>query len=248
MALQEEIEQQGNVLFKYRSYLPILLLLVGFVVYGYDRLHQQQGIGNLMLVENVAILVSLLGLLIRVITVGYTPQNTSGRNTKRQVAETLNTEGIYATVRHPLYVGNFFMYLGIAILTNNFYFIIIFILVFWLYYERIMFAEEQFLRRKFGTVYTDWAAKTNAFIPNLQHWKQANLAFSWKKVVKKEKNGLVAVFLVFFLFQIIGNYVEQGSFVLEHNWLTYATLLSGILYLILKFVKKRTNLLDETGR
>jgi hypothetical protein len=29
-----------------------------------------------------------------------------------------------------------------------------------------MFAEEQFLRKKFGALYTDWAAKTPAFIPS----------------------------------------------------------------------------------
>ena len=34
-------------------------------------------------------------------------KNTSGRNTHDQVADSLNTSGIYSIVRHPLYVGNF---------------------------------------------------------------------------------------------------------------------------------------------
>lgn len=38
-------------------------------------------------------------------------------------------------------------------------FTVIFILVYWLYYERIMFAEEQFLRRKFGEKYDEYSSK-----------------------------------------------------------------------------------------
>ena len=33
MALKEEMESQGNYLFKYRSYLPIILLIIGLFVY-----------------------------------------------------------------------------------------------------------------------------------------------------------------------------------------------------------------------
>lgn len=59
------------------------------------------------------IAVSLFGLLIRAVTIGFTPKGTSGRNTKEgQVAEVLNTKGIYSVVRHPLYLGNYFMWLG----------------------------------------------------------------------------------------------------------------------------------------
>ena len=67
---------------------------------------------------------SFFGLGIRVFTVGFTPKNTSGRNTAEQIADVLNTSGIYSMVRHPLYVGNFFMWLGIGLLTQNPYFVL----------------------------------------------------------------------------------------------------------------------------
>jgi len=102
-------------------------------------------------------LISLCGLAIRVYTVGHTPANTSGRNTAGQLAESLNTTGIYSLVRHPLYLGNFFMWLGVALLIANFWFVIAFVFAYWIYYERIMFAEEQFLRTKFGPTYVEWA-------------------------------------------------------------------------------------------
>ena len=37
---------------------------------------------------------------------------------------------------------------------------LLYMLIFTLYYERIIFAEEMFLRREFGQAYLDWAATT----------------------------------------------------------------------------------------
>ncbi|WP_277232666.1 isoprenylcysteine carboxylmethyltransferase family protein [Phocaeicola salanitronis] len=127
----------------------------------------------------------MAGTFIRIYTVGHTPVHTSGRNTAGQVADSLNTTGIYSIVRHPLYLGNFLMWFGISLLTCNGGFIIAFILAYWLYYERIMYAEEDFLRRKFGVDYLRWAERTPAFIPNFKLFKPSDLPFSWKKVAKK---------------------------------------------------------------
>jgi len=33
MALQEEFEKQGNWLFRYRSILPLIILLIGIILY-----------------------------------------------------------------------------------------------------------------------------------------------------------------------------------------------------------------------
>ena len=251
MALREEMESQGNYLFKYRSYLPIILLIIGLLVYIFGKLEvviSKQLIMNFDVFVEFALLVSLFGLAIRALTVGYTPKNTSGRNTENQVADYLNTSGMYSYVRHPLYVGNFFMYLGIAILTENLCFIISFVFAFWLYYERIMLAEERFLRNKFGDLYLEWSAKTGSFIPTFRKWKKPDLKFSWKKILKQEKNGLFAVFLVFFLFESIGKYIDEEAFITDKYWLIYGTIFSGIIYVVLRYLKKRTTLLNEEER
>lgn len=190
---------------------------------------------------------SLAGLFVRAYTVGHTPVGTSGRNTERQVADGLNTMDAYSVVRHPLYLGNCLMWLGIAMLTCNAAFVAEFALCYWLYYERIMFAEEQFLRRKFGAAYLDWAGRTPAFLPDFRHYRASGIAFSWKKVVKKEKNGVFALFLLFTLFDIIIVYWQVASVSLNLP-LYVATAISGIAYFVLKYVKSHTNLLDEQGR
>src|SRR5690625_4190690 len=145
-----------------------------------------------------AVLVSIAGLSIRLVTIGFTSKNTSGRNTTEgQVADTLNTTGIYSTVRHPLYLGNFLMWLGIALWTGNFWFIISFCLFYWVYYERIMFAEESFLRKKFGDRYLEWAEQTPAFFPSLKIIKILNVHLTGKKFSDRKKTVSLPSFLYF---------------------------------------------------
>jgi protein-S-isoprenylcysteine O-methyltransferase Ste14 len=250
MALQEEMEKQGIWLFKYRGTIPLIILVIGAILLVLKELHPEtyfiQDSTVEFYYEMFCLFVSLAGLGIRVYTVGHTPVNTSGRNTAKQVADTLNTTGIYSTVRHPLYLGNFFMWAGPALLTGNLWFIVSFCFFYWIYYERIMFAEEQFLRRSFGEVYINWAKSVPAFMPSFKNFKKPNLPFSWKKVLKKEKNGLTAVFLIFTAFDILGEIIKGET---NYNYYLIAgCLLTGVLYLVLKFLKYKTNILNEQGR
>ncbi len=250
MALQEEFEKQGLWLFRYRGGLPLIILGLGAVMYIHMKMNPET-----FFLENtpyegwyelLCLLVGLAGLGVRIYTVGHTPVNTSGRNVAEQVADSLNTTGIYSLVRHPLYLGNFLMWLGPAMLTGNLWFVIAFCLFYWVYYERIMFAEEQFLRGKFGQAYLDWSKDVPPFLPSFKHFVAPTWPFSWKKVLKKEKNGLAALFIIFFAFNYAGNYV-QGTNTFSYP-LMIACVATGVMYLILKYLKKYTGVLNEENR
>jgi protein-S-isoprenylcysteine O-methyltransferase Ste14 len=250
MALIEEMDRSGNRLFKGRSFIPLFLyaMAAGVIWIGED---------NHLPVFDVrwawaCLGISLLGQLIRVLTIGFTPKGTSGRNTSAgQVAEQLNTSGIYSTVRHPLYLGNFFMWLGIIIYVGNWWFTALCCLMYWLYYERIMFAEEHFLRNKFGHTYLDWANKTPAFWPALGSYQSANLEFSLKNVLKREYNGFFAIFLSFSLLDIMRNYTHYG-FTRWQDLITpfwhYAFVFGLVVFLVLRSLKKYTRVLEVAGR
>lgn len=249
MALQEELESQGNILFKYRGTLPLILLLIGILVYIYTKIYST-GFENVIAFQTYELIcfaVSFFGLFIRIYTIGFTPKNTSGRNTSGQLADELNTSGIYSMVRHPLYVGNFFMWLGTAMLTQNLWYIIAFVFVYWVYYERIMFAEEQFLRRKFGEIYLNWSKITPAFVLSFNNFHSPKMNFSVKKVIKKEKNGVTAIFVIFLLFRAMGDYITNKTFVTD-SWLFYITIASIVIYFIIKYTNKFTSLFEEEGR
>lgn len=250
MPLQEEMEKQGNWLFRYRGGLPFIILVIGAGIYLRTKVNPEEFFLEktiwLTYYEFFCLGVSLLGLVIRAYTVGYTPANTSGRNVKQQLADSLNSTGIYSLVRHPLYLGNFFSWAGFALLTGNFWFVLVFSLIYWIYYERIMFSEEQFLRKKFGQQYVDWAKETPAFFPNFKNFKKSPLAFSWKKVLKKEKNTLASIFLLFAVFHVSGKLIVESF---NFNWFFIVSGLTSLLiYFILRYLKKSTRVLHETGR
>ncbi len=243
MALQEELKAQGDYLFRNRSYLPLIILILGLGVYLHAEYYEIESVDKNLLSDSyefICLGICLFGLLIRVIVVGYSPKNTSGRNTKEgQIADVLNTTGMYSIVRHPLYVGNFLMWLGVAMLTENAWFIISFVGFFAFYYERIMYAEESFLRNKFGSEYLKWAQKVPTFIPSFKNYKKNIHPFNFKKVLMKEKNGLAAIFILFWFFEFAGESVENEKIVLKFDFWFYAALISLVIYLILKFLKKR---------
>ena len=243
MALREELKVQGDFLFKYRSYFPLILLVCGLGLMvlselngGPDSLNGYQ-----KWLKDPAIFVSLLGLAIRIHAVGYSGKNTSGRNTDRgQIADMLNTKGLYSVTRNPLYVGNYFMWLGIAMLTCNLWFIGIFTLIFWIYYERIVFAEEEFLRGKFGEKYLQWTTTTPIFIPYKLNWQKSDTPFLWKKVLKQEKNGFLALFLVFLLFDVLGTWIGTGEWTVDKPWLLVMCIVSAVAYVAIKLLKRYT--------
>lgn len=202
MALQEQLKQQGDFLFKHRSYFPLLFIAMALSAIAYHHQHSYTYSSTVLLIselmQSIAIYVGLFGFLIRVYTIGFTPKNTSGRNTKEgQIADELNTKGLYSLTRNPLYVGNFFMWMGTVLFTGVFWFSILFIFIFWLYYEKIILLKKFFLREKFGNNYLNWAEKTPIFIPNKLCYDHPIMAFDWKKIIIK-KNRVVHAFFSFF--------------------------------------------------
>ena len=158
MAFIHSFESEGNWLFKHRGPLPAILFIIALpAIYFTD--YVSQGETFISVINVLAITTCVIGFLIRAYTIGTTPKGTSGRNTQEQVAEQLNSTGIYSMVRHPLYLGNYLMWIGIVLFTRNVSFVMIVSLLFWIYYERIMFAEERFLERKFGDAYLTWSLK-----------------------------------------------------------------------------------------
>jgi protein-S-isoprenylcysteine O-methyltransferase Ste14 len=110
--------------------------------------------------------IALAGQAIRFITIAHVPLKTSGRNRREQVAESLNTDGMYSVVRNPLYLGNCLSWLGLAAIPCSPTLWLLVLFIFWLYHERVIFREEAFLESKFGDVFRTWAERTPVFLPS----------------------------------------------------------------------------------
>jgi protein-S-isoprenylcysteine O-methyltransferase Ste14 len=245
MALVHEFERSGNWLFKRRSWLPAGFIVIGIIVL---YLTNRQAIIFNPTAELIFLGVSLLGEAIRIYTVGYAPKNTSGRNTSAgQIADELNTTGIYSLVRHPLYIGNFFMWLGPVLFVRTPVFFVFFVLIYWLYYERIMFAEEQFLRNKFGEAYDKYSEKIRSVIPCFTGYIRPALPFSVRSVLKREYNSFVNIFIIFMVLDLFRNYFLSERLYLTPLWI-YLGIPAGIIWITIRLIYKKTSLLNDDGR
>ena len=248
MALVHSIEKNGNILFKYRGQIPVILFLMSIpTIYFTDyQLFDNNKQLDLVLLITCAVF-SFAGQVIRAIAIGTSNKHTSGRNTKEQVADALNTKGIYSTVRHPLYLGNYFMWIGIVMFTYNIWFVLVVSFLFWLYYERIMFAEERFLERKFGQDYVDWSMKVPAFWPSMKNHIKTEIPFSLKTILRREYSGVTATIIGFVFVAFLRDWFTTGT---PHYKVSYGIVLGiGLaISLILRTLKHNTKVLFEADR
>lgn len=246
MPLREELERTGNRLFRLRSYLPLVLAALFIPAFPYCH-YPWHSYPLERLWQGFCLAVSLLGLGVRVLTIGFVPFGTSGRNTQEQKAEFLNTGGMYALVRHPLYLGNFLMWFGISLVLRLWWFTLLVSLIFWLYYERIIFAEEEFLRGKYGPEYLSWANATPAFFPKRLKWRPPSLPFSFKTVIRKEYHSFFAIIATFTGINLLTHIIVLGKINLDPMW-TIIFLIGFLIYLTIRVIAKKTDMLKVEGR
>jgi protein-S-isoprenylcysteine O-methyltransferase Ste14 len=253
MQLIRRIERQGQFLFRWRSFLPLVLvplaiiaLSQGYLVTGtLSEYWEHVWLGLCMAI-------SFLGLGIRCVTIGFVAAGTSGRNTKSQKANTLNTTGLYSLMRHPLYVGNFIVLLGLAMSPMEWWLVAIVCLAYWIYVERVSAAEEAYLAEKFGSAFTEWAARTPAFFPRFDGWQPPKLSFSLRKVLRGEYHAFFLIVSTFFLVELVSDVGFQGEPI--GQWLTddwdwlLVFLVGATAFFVLGAIKKRTGLLRVEGR
>lgn len=246
MTLSDHFVRSGSWLFRWRALPPVLALLLLMVhLEGYHYLFGGKPADDAW--QLGCVVVATLGLLLRAYVVAHTPKDTSGRNAREQRAASLNTSGLYSVVRHPLYVGNFLVYLGTVAFTHDLWPALVCLLAFALYYERIMAAEEAFLRARFGAAFDDWARATPAFLPNPRLWRRPDLPFSLRNVLRREYNNVFSVVLAMFLLDSASESAAQGRFALGHWW-SLALAIGFLAWLVLRTLKRHTELLRVAGR
>lgn len=253
MSLHNDMIKSGHTLFRYRSYLP-LLIIGPLLIALKESVHIENLVGDD--IEDIwvffSFFVSMFGLFIRAYTVGHVPAGTSGRNTQSQRANHLNVTGMYSIVRNPLYLGNFIIILGVLLSIKVWWLILLGAFAFFIYMERIILAEENFLAETYGQQYLDWRAKTPVILPNLRLWQKPDMPFSIKTVLKREYPGLIAIGAAFYITEMITDVVFEREpfmewFMEDIVW----SIMMGMFLVIgltLRYLKKHTNVLKVEGR
>ena len=235
------MEHDGNWLFRRRSYTPLVPLALTLLVVLVDPPARDARW------ELTCLLIGLAGLAIRIATVAHVPAGTSGRGTGAPAASTLNDSGLYSVVRHPLYIGNFVMWLGAACFTRSIALVLLVSCVYWFQYERVALAEEQLLRARFGAAFDDWAARVPAFIPALTHWRPAAYPFSWRTVIAREFTGLYGLVATFTVLDLVRTSALQRALAIDPLWL-WLFVGATVVYLACLGLRVTTRVLNVTDR
>ena len=245
MVIQQSLEKIGNQLFKKRSYIPLLVIPFLFLALPESEFFERNfGDTTQTCWELFCILISFAGLFIRSLTVGWVTDGTSGRNTKGQLAGSLNTKGMYSIVRHPLYLGNFFIVLGFFLFVQVWWFVLISLMAFLLFYEHIIFAEESFLERKFGSEFQNWARRTPVFLPDFSLWEKPSTLFSWRMVVKREYSTIFGIIAGFVFIKFFAELIAEREFVFRRLWVVF--LVAGFLvYFVCRILRKNTKVFTD---
>src|SRR5881398_1791719 len=127
------LQRLGRVLFRWRSFTPVLLVLAALPLIWRSR----GSASPLWLVAGLALCAA--GQALRAWVLGQVPDGTSGQN-ERLIATQLNTSGPYALTRNPLYLGNLSITLGLCVAAHDLALIALAAAAFWLQYRAIIAA------------------------------------------------------------------------------------------------------------
>jgi protein-S-isoprenylcysteine O-methyltransferase Ste14 len=234
--LADRFSATGDTLFRRRSWLPLLLLPLFLATF--SGLTYPRGSHWLdLLWELGCFAVAALGMVVRLLTVGIAPRGTSGRNMRSQKARTLNTTGPYSIVRHPLYLGNYLIALGMSLFTRTWFLPIIVSLAALLYYERIAAREEQFLEAQFGDAFRRWAARVPAAVPRPGGWQPPALPFSWARALDREFYAIGEITVAFFVLDVLEDWSVHHRLGLDPLWTAVAA--AGGLFFVVMWARKK---------
>lgn len=78
---------------------------------------------------------------------------------------TLTIRGPYTMVRNPMYLGRFFIVFGFLMLPGQWWLLVAFTVLYWLYMDARVQREEAHLRPIFGAPYDDYCQRVRRFVP-----------------------------------------------------------------------------------
>ncbi len=222
----------GNFLFKHRSFTPVPLIILVFIIFKPIDLEEKNNIINL-----VGLLIFLLGEIVRIIAVGYAYTGTSGRESYLR-AESLNINGIYSIVRNPLYIGNFFIFTGLVIVFSNIFAVLVFGIFLILQYYFVILAEEKFLKEKYGKDYENYYTQVRRIIPTFKDYRKNQNPFNLKTVVFKENDSVFNMLVMYILVLLYKEKAFTGNISRPFIYIIPGVILMAA-YIIVKIIKRR---------
>lgn len=140
--------------------------------------------------------IALAGALLRLWAAGHIEKG-----------KVLTQGGPYAFTRNPLYLGSFFMALGIIIAGQGYWLLIPFGVFFLLFYYPVMRAEEQELFSGYGDKFLEYSERVPLFVPGFPKAGGDSSTFMWSRVIRNREHrtmtGLILAVALLFVLNLI---------------------------------------------
>ena len=170
--------------------------------------------------------VSLGGIIIRMLAVGYTPPGAR-----------FQSQGMYALCRHPLELGSFLIWLGILAYTGVLGWMLCALLLRGWMVEKILEIEENTLQRKFGSAYTTYAENPNILLPRWKEWTKPEERFSWRRALRLSNRDLMGLILAMMIISVFKDRVVSFGWSLDPFWV-WTTIGTAVILIISQIVRK----------
>jgi protein-S-isoprenylcysteine O-methyltransferase Ste14 len=234
----------GNFFFRTRNFLfPVFYV---FLFLPFRRISP-----DYMTVFYAGLAVALAGQLVRMLTIGMAYIVRGGKN-RRIYAAGLVTDGLFSHCRNPMYVGNILLVVGMSILSNSLFAVLVMIPLFLFIYQAITLAEENFLRDKFGTGFDDYCSQVNRWLPRLKGIGSTfrNNSFDFTKVLFKEYNSTFLWTFGATLLLAYNTYWFNENFSINQEGKCFLIALGVLLtlYFVVRFLKKRRSRLNRLAK
>jgi len=139
--------------------------------------------------------VAAVGELIRMWASGHVKKN-----------KELATDGPYAYVRHPLYVGNILILVGYSVASNMWWAFVLMAFLLWFYYPPAISYEDNKLKNIFGEQWIEWSQNIYALIPTFSSKSgSASSDWSFKQSLMKNGEPVIAIYLLACLYLLYTN-------------------------------------------
>ena len=186
-----DFTEMGEWLFQWRDYTPLpFVVLLLFVA---EPSARSAAVGTLLVV---------LGELIRIYAVAFI--GCASRTRSDSLGGKLVTNGPFQWVRNPIYLGNFFITLGLTLFGGVEWIIVLTMLAFGFQYYCIIQYEERLLSDKFGDEFRQYASKVPQWIPsgfsNITDWQWPE---TFTPAINSEKRTLMAIGLMILALMIV---------------------------------------------
>ena len=140
--------------------------------------------------------IAAVGTLIRLWASGHVMKN-----------KELATDGPYASVRHPLYVGNILLLVGFSLASSLWWSDLLMFALVLFYYPPTIAYEDNKLHGFFGEAWEEWSKTTHALLPTFGQRTSSGQSSSWsfKKSLVQNGEPVIVIYLIGCLYLLYSN-------------------------------------------